>query len=55
MCVFAEPFLESKGMHEIFQKKGKKRDIFENLGKNVPSWKIFFKRGSKCVCDYCMQ
>ena len=24
MCVFAESFLESKGMHEIFQKKGKK-------------------------------
>ena len=41
----AGPILESKGMHEIFQKKDKTRakkgNIFENLGKNVQNLKIF--------------
>ena len=46
------PILESKGMHEIFQKKGKKEQkmfkkgkkndkIFENLDKNLQNLKIF--------------
>ena len=30
---FSGPILESKGMHTIFQKNGKKGKIFENLGK----------------------
>ena len=38
--------LESKGMREIFQKKGKKKratkgKIFKNFGKNVQNLKIF--------------
>ena len=48
----AGPFLESKDMRAIFQKKGKKRakkflkkatqgKIFEKLGKNVQNLKIF--------------
>lgn len=48
----AGPFLESKNMLAIFQKKGKKRakkflkkvtqgKIFEKLGKNVQNLKIF--------------
>ena len=48
-CFF--PYLESKGMHAIFQKKGKKGKkmfkkgkIFENLGQNVQNLKIFWKR-----------
>ena len=32
------PILESKGIHAIFQKKGK---TFGNLGKNVENLKIF--------------
>ena len=42
------PVLKSKGMPAIFQKKdkkilkkGKKRKIFENLGKNMQNMKIF--------------
>ena len=38
------PILESKGMHAIFQKKGKKEQIFGNLGKNVQNLKTFWKR-----------
>ena len=48
------PILESKGMHIIFQKKGKKGQnnvkkgergkVFENLGKNVKNLKNFLKR-----------
>ena len=34
------PILESKGMRSIFQKKGKKGKIFENLGKNVQNLKV---------------
>ena len=45
MHLSSGPFLESKGMHAIFQKKGKKMlkkgKIFENLGKNVQNLKIF--------------
>ena len=44
-CLHSGPILESKGMHAIFQKKGKKMlkkgTIFENLGKNVQNLKIF--------------
>ena len=40
------PILESRGMHTIFQKKGK---IFENLGKNVQNLKIFLKKTITCV------
>ena len=40
----AGPILESKGVHAIFQKKGKKRakkgKIFQNLGKNVQNLKF---------------
>ena len=36
------PILESKGMHAIFQEKGKKGKMFENL-------KIFWKRAASCV------
>ena len=47
------PILESKGMHAIFQKKGKKMakkdKIFENLGKNIQNLKIFFKRTGDCM------
>ena len=49
---YAGPFLESKGMRAIFQKKSKKRakyvkigqkrgEIFKNLGKNVQNLKTF--------------
>ena len=41
-----EPVLESKGICEIFQKKGKK---VENLCKNVQNLKIFWKRAASCV------
>ena len=45
MHVNAGPILESKGIHAIFQKKGRKKakigKIFENLGKNVHNFKIF--------------
>ena len=48
----SRPILESKDMHTILQKKGKKRakkclkrakrgKIFENLSKNVQNLKIF--------------
>ena len=47
------PILESKGLHEIFQKKDKKRadegKIFKNLDKNVPNLKIFRKWEASCV------
>ena len=47
------PILESKDMGAIFQKKGKeileKGKIFENLGKNVQNFKIFWKSGGDCV------
>ena len=35
------PALESKGMRAIFQKKGEKGKMFENLGKDVQNLKIF--------------
>ena len=35
------PILESKGMRVIFQKKGKKGQICETLGRNVQKSKIF--------------
>ena len=45
MLDLAGPILESKGIHEIVQKKGKTRakkgNIFENLGKNIQNLKIF--------------
>ena len=44
--------VESKGMREIFQKKGKEKGkgkIFENLGKNVQNLKIFWKRTASRV------
>ena len=41
----AGSIIESKNMHVIFKKKGKKRTkkgkIFENLGKNLKRLKIF--------------
>ena len=48
----SRPILESKGMHTILQKKGKKRaktclkrakrgKIFENMSKNMQNLKIF--------------
>ena len=42
------PILESKGMHAIFQKKGKriKGKIFKDAGKNVQNLK-FWKRAGK--------
>ena len=40
------PILESRGMHTIFQKKGK---ILENLGKNLQNLKIFWKKTVACV------
>ena len=49
------PILESKDMHAIFQKKGKKTwkngggKIFENLSKNVQNLKIFWKRAGDCM------
>ena len=44
--LYQGPILESKGMHAIFQKKGK---IFEYLGKNVQNLKIFGKRAGDCM------
>ena len=42
------PLLENKGMHVIFQKKGKKRakkgKIFEKLSKNSKKIEFFFKK-----------
>ena len=34
-CDRSGPILESKDMHAIFLKKGKKGKIYESLGKNV--------------------
>ena len=43
--LYAESILEIKGMHVIFQKKrqkkAKKAEVLENLGKNVQNLKIF--------------
>ena len=44
--LYAGPILESKGMHAIFQKKGK---IFEGLSKNVQNLTIFLKRAGDCM------
>ena len=54
------PILESKGMHVIFQKKGKKGQknvkkgkkgkIFQNLGKNVQN---IFEKGQVIACGHC--
>ena len=42
------PILDSKGVHVIFQKKGrkmaKKSKLFENFSKNVQNLKFFEKR-----------
>ena len=41
------PILESNDMRAIFQNKVKEKDkMFENLGKNVLSVKIFFKKAT---------
>ena len=49
----AGSIIESKNMHVIFQKKGKKRTkkgiIFENLGKNLKWLTILWKRAASCV------
>ena len=49
--LLAKSILESKGMGEIFQNKGKemleKGKIFKNLGKNVQNLKIFWKRAGE--------
>ena len=39
--IYAGPILERKGMGAVFQRKGKKGKIFENLGKNARNLKIF--------------
>ena len=39
--IYAEPTLESKGVHIFFQKKGKKDKIFENFDKNIKKLKFF--------------
>ena len=44
--LYAGLILESKGMGEIFQKKGK---ILENLDKNILNLKIFWKRAGSCI------
>ena len=45
--VTAGPILESKGMRVIFQRKEqknfKKGKIFENLGKNIQNFKVYWK------------
>ena len=38
--IYAGPILERKGMGAVFQRKGKKGKIFENLGKNARNLKI---------------
>ena len=38
LTVYAGSIVDNKGMHVIFQKKGK---ILENLGKNVQNLKIY--------------
>ena len=49
---YTGPILQSKGMHAIFQKKGK---IFENLGKTVQNLKIFGKRAGDCAIIACSE
>ena len=45
MLALQGSILESKGMHVIFQKKGKKMSkkgkIFKNLGKNIQNLTMF--------------
>ena len=43
------PLLESKGMHTIFHKTGKKGKIFESFSKNIESLKIFWKGAGDCM------
>ena len=47
--IWSGSILESKGMHAMFQEKGKKRHkkgkIFKRLGKNVQKLRIFWKGG----------
>ena len=47
--IYAGPILERKGMGAVFQRKGKKGKIFENLGKNARNLKIFWKRAAPFV------
>ena len=47
----AGPILASKGMHVIYQKKGK---IFENLGKIVQHMK-YCEKGQVIACNNSMQ
>ena len=51
------PILESKGMHAIFQEKGKKgqkRAKYFNIWANIYKiWK-YFEKGQPHACDYCM-
>ena len=53
MLALQGSILESKGMHVIFQKKGKKMSkkgkIFKNLGKNIQNLTMFWKRAGDCV------
>ena len=56
MMRLQRPIPESKAMHVIFQKKGKKilkrvkkGKIFENLDKNVLNLKNFLKRAGDCI------
>ena len=57
----AGPILQTKGMHMIFQKKGKKGGemfkkgkTFENFSNNVQNWK-YFEKGQVIARDYCTQ
>ena len=51
--------LESKGMHAIFQKMGKKRAKQKTIKKDKKGeiWAKmkYFEKGQVTVCDYCMQ
>ena len=55
MSLVSRSILESKGMHAIFQKKGKKGEkIFENIWKFGQKYKIwkYFEKGQVIACDY---
>ena len=53
------PSLESKGMHVIFQKRGKKGKKCKKKGKNrskyMKIWAKMYEKGKVILCDYCMK
>ena len=49
------PILESKGMHVIFQKKGKKGQNIWKFGQKCIKFDNILKKRQVIACDYCTQ